>query len=243
MVILVAAAVMCVGSLGGGLYFVWQAARNAAQRQAEMTQEAKRAAAEARTVRAFQESLGGLARRLAARKSFPRDIHDEQGRPLLSWRVALLKDGDPEEAQLYAKFRIDEPWDGPNNRALISNMPQIYAPTRDGQADRGLTYYRGFSQEGAAFGPPAVLTADPAEVLTVFEAGDPIEWSRPDELRWTAGQPRPHFGGLYPGRQSFLAAAADGRVHAIPHMIPDETLRLLFECRKEKRPGIRLSLP
>ena len=42
----------------------------------------------------------------------------------LSWRVALLpylgfKD-------LYLKFRMDEPWDGPNNRLLLNEIPDVY---------------------------------------------------------------------------------------------------------------------
>jgi hypothetical protein len=32
---------------------------------------------------------------------------------------------------LYAEYRFDEPWDGPNNRKLLSKMPEVYAcPSR-----------------------------------------------------------------------------------------------------------------
>jgi RNA polymerase sigma factor (sigma-70 family) len=44
---------------------------------------------------------------------FPRNITDKRGAPLLSWRVVLLPFLD--QAELYNQFKLDEPWDGPNN--------------------------------------------------------------------------------------------------------------------------------
>src|SRR5262249_15896286 len=52
-------------------------------------------------------------------------ITDRTGKPLLSWRVALLP--FMEHDNLYKQFRLDEPWDGPNNRKLIDKMPAIFA--------------------------------------------------------------------------------------------------------------------
>src|SRR5260370_25308336 len=50
--------------------------------------------------------------------SFPSSaIFDKDCRPLLSWRVALLP--YLEENELYSQFRLDEPWDSPNNRPLL----------------------------------------------------------------------------------------------------------------------------
>ena len=41
-----------------------------------------------------------------------------------SWRVLLLP--YMEESRLYEKYRFDEPWDGPNNRKLASEMPPLF---------------------------------------------------------------------------------------------------------------------
>ena len=47
---------------------------------------------------------------------------DKQGKPLLSWRVAILP--YLEQQELYNKFKLDEPWDSPrNNKELIQYMP------------------------------------------------------------------------------------------------------------------------
>ncbi len=48
-------------------------------------------------------------------------ITDKEGKPLLSWRVSLLPFLDQEA--LYKQFKLDEPWDSPNNKKLIAKMP------------------------------------------------------------------------------------------------------------------------
>src|SRR4249919_3311122 len=59
----------------------------------------------------------------------PSAIVDKQGKPLLSWRVAILP--YIEQQPLYDKFKLDEPWDSPNNKDLIQYMPSIYmCPSR-----------------------------------------------------------------------------------------------------------------
>ena len=50
---------------------------------------------------------------------------DDQGNPLLSWRVHIL----PwlEENELYEQFHLDEPWDSPHNITLADQMPATFA--------------------------------------------------------------------------------------------------------------------
>src|ERR1700721_4145755 len=58
----------------------------------------------------------------------PSDVLDTDGKPLLSWRVAILP--FVEEQALWMQFKMDEPWDSPNNKKLIEKMPKLYAPIR-----------------------------------------------------------------------------------------------------------------
>ena len=44
-------------------------------------------------------------------------ICDAAGKPLLSWRIAILPFID--EQQLYRQFKLDKPWDSDHNRKLI----------------------------------------------------------------------------------------------------------------------------
>src|SRR5947207_1926384 len=58
----------------------------------------------------------------------PGDIRSKDGKPLLSWRVAILPFID--EDDLYKQFKLDEPWDSENNKKLIEKLPKTYAPIR-----------------------------------------------------------------------------------------------------------------
>ena len=73
-----------------------------------------------------------------------------------SWRVALLPYLDQEA--LFRQYRFDEPWDGPNNRKLIDQMPAIYSATGpDGTpASQSNTCYHVFAGEATALGSPWV---------------------------------------------------------------------------------------
>src|SRR6202453_4951513 len=43
-----------------------------------------------------------------------------EGKPLLSWRVAVLPFIDFECRELYKQFKLDEPWDSPHNIQLVA---------------------------------------------------------------------------------------------------------------------------
>ena len=54
-----------------------------------------------------------------AKRGFPpAAITSPGGKPLLSWRVAILPYID--EKALYKKFKLDEPWDSPHNKELLN---------------------------------------------------------------------------------------------------------------------------
>ncbi|WP_165251469.1 sigma-70 family RNA polymerase sigma factor, partial [Paludisphaera soli] len=72
------------------------------------------------------------------------------GRPNLSWRVALLPSLGEEE--LYNEFHLDEPWDSPHNKTLLARMPAVFQIPGD-PTPQGWTRFRGFSSPGSMFGP------------------------------------------------------------------------------------------
>jgi prepilin-type processing-associated H-X9-DG protein len=54
----------------------------------------------------------------------PAWIADEERRPMHSWRVLILPYID--QAALYNRYNFGEPWDGPNNIKLLSEIPPVY---------------------------------------------------------------------------------------------------------------------
>ena len=154
-------------------------------------------------------------------------ICDPMGKPLLSWRVALLPyvGGD----SLYNQFKLDEPWDGPNNRMLLSSMPKVYALPGDTTAPPGYTYYRVFVGNHAAFDwnkgaqMPADFPDGTSNTILVAEAGQAVPWTKPDELDYDPNGPLPALGGHY--STGFMVGLADGSVRMISKDVNEQTLR------------------
>ncbi len=110
-------------------------------------------------------------------------ICDAEGKPLLSWRVALLPYMG--EKALYAQFKLDEPWDGPTNRPLIGKMPAIFGDVRAYDPTR--TTIRLFNSEGTPFGKPVLKMSDLSSpqttaMLVVVSPENAVEWTKPDTL-------------------------------------------------------------
>ncbi len=72
----------------------------------------------------------GMLNYESAMRHFPASAAyvDEQNKPLLSWRVAILPYLD--EGELYDQFHRDEPWDSPHNRKLLKEMPALFGDAR-----------------------------------------------------------------------------------------------------------------
>src|SRR5262249_22217463 len=69
-------------------------------------------------------------------------IADRGGKPLLSWRVAILP--YIEQQALYNQFKRDEPWDSEHNKKLLAKMPAIYAPLGVKAKEPFMTFYQAF---------------------------------------------------------------------------------------------------
>jgi hypothetical protein len=113
------------------------------------------------------------------------------------------------------QFKMDEPWDGPNNKKLIVKMPKLYAPVRV-KAKAGETFYQTFTGKGTIWvdhKPRYTLGNIPdgtSNTGFVFEAGEPVIWSKPADLAFDKDKPLPKLGGLFDGECH--VAMGDGSV-------------------------------
>ncbi len=180
---------------------------------------------------------------------FPQAIVDENGRPLLSWRVALLPFLGDAEAALYEEFHLDEPWDSDHNRQLIARMPSVYGcPNSPIALSDGETVYLAAAGPGMALGEDqrpftllglgAQLVGVPfrsfldgmSQTILVVEV-DPqqaVVWTKPEEFEavpaeaaeWLqAGSPHPI------GRNVLFA---DGSVQRLTDDLAPASLEALF---------------
>ncbi len=247
---------------GGGVALVYMTVTRVTDRVKEVAMKAPNGPRNLGESQETQGQLGtvGLAfdRHYAANNTFPADSYDANDRPLLSWRVHLLPALN--KGDLYRRFRLSEPWDSPANRALLPEMPAEYT-TSAARARAGgeQTYFRGFSGPGAMFERlPGARGADQPRGLTraavkgrakltvsVFEAGDPVAWTRPDQLTFRLDDLLPDgrlvlppVGGISPQLPYFHALMADGFVKKIKRTISPGSFVMLIDRRRE---GLLLS--
>ncbi|HLW67317.1 MAG TPA: DUF1559 domain-containing protein [Gemmataceae bacterium] len=160
-------------------------------------------------------------------QSFPQAaICDKNGKPLLSWRVAILP--FIEQDNLYKQFHLDEPWDSEHNKKLLAHMPKVYelpGVNKPGETD---TYYRVFYNNGALFDLKkgvkfSQITDGTSNTIMIVEAGEAVPWTKPDDLEYNPSKPLPKLGKQNP--DVFMVAMADGSVRAISKKISEKTLR------------------
>jgi len=160
---------------------------------------------------------------------------DDQGKPLLSWRVQMLP--YIEQQELYKEFHLDEPWDSEHNKKLISRMPATFAsPNRPND---GKTVYLVPVGSGTMFAEgkaPAVssITDGTSNTIMIVEADHDraVEWTRPADLEYDPARPMGGLGHVRKG--GFLAAFADASVRFLPDSIKPDVLQALLEANDGK---------
>ena len=162
-------------------------------------------------------------------------ITDKSGKPLLSWRVAIL----PQLGyrSLHDRFHLDEPWDNPHNRARGRDALGLRLP---GLADR-----RGFvTGYQVVVGPKPEPTSvgtlfdwargveirevldGTSNTLMVVEADRAIPWTQPGDPSFHRDGPLPSFGSGHPG--GFHALLGDGSTRFIRSTIFPQVLKNLL---------------
>lgn len=152
----------------------------------------------------------------------PPVVHDDQGRPMHSWRALLLPFLDEDLAEQYD---LNEPWNGPHNSDLADRMPPVFGCSRHegppGDTDFVLIVGPGALFENAASAPRLDEVADGTSrtILLVETADSGIHWLEPRDLELPS-MPReidvpgsirsPHRGGAN-------IALADTSVHLLDH--------------------------
>jgi Protein of unknown function (DUF1559) len=173
---------------------------------------------------------------------FPADIKDPDGKPLLSWRVHLLP--YLEQENLYRQFKLDEPWDGPNNKKLIAQMPKVFRSPRQADELKDRTTYLAPLGPGLMWDSPngvkiSQIVDGTSNTITLVEADDDraVVWTKPEDI--TIDPKNPAVGLLGHYGEGFHAAVADGSVRFIKKSTAPMTLWALFtraggELNKDK---------
>jgi uncharacterized protein (TIGR03067 family) len=158
-------------------------------------------------------------------------IYSKDGKPLLSWRVALLP--YLEQDGLYRQFKLDEPWDSEHNKKLIAQMPAVFTPHIGAARKTTLTPYRVFTGKSTpfeGFGKDIKLDdfADgTSNTVLVVEAAEQVPWTKPDDLPFDAKKPLPKLGGR-PFMDRFHVLMGDGTVQSVSAEFDADIFRALI---------------
>ncbi|MBI3411495.1 MAG: sigma-70 family RNA polymerase sigma factor [Planctomycetes bacterium] len=162
----------------------------------------------------------------------PAAINNKDGKPLLSWRVAILP--YIEHDNLFKQFKLDEPWDSEHNKKLVMRMPRNYSVPAIPTKNPGETFYQVFVGKGTPFEPVnneganihiKQITDGTANTFMVVEAAKPVIWTKPEDLPFELKGALPKLGVFADG---FHAAMCDGSVNTIRRKLDAGTLRALI---------------
>jgi uncharacterized protein (TIGR03067 family) len=161
-------------------------------------------------------------------------IYSKDGKPLLSWRVAFLKTLDED---LLEEFKTDEPWDSPHNKKLIKKMPKIYALPGVETKEPGMTFFQVFTGKGTVFeGKEGLKLTDQLKrdgpQFMIVEAGEPVVWTKPEDLAYDPKKPLPKLGRLSDeGFHATLTSLGPDRLQFILRSTPEKELRSMIQWR------------
>ncbi|MCE9565906.1 MAG: DUF1559 domain-containing protein [Planctomycetes bacterium] len=159
----------------------------------------------------------------------PQDIVDKNGKPLLSWRVAILP--YIEQDALYKQFKLDEPWDSANNKQWSQmTIKTFLSPNAVLASPAGKTNYQGFVGPGTIFEPGkkitfAGITDGLSNTIMVVETADGVDWAKPGGIPFDPKKPLPKLTSVS-GNGFMNVAMGDGSVRTVSlKTITEKTLK------------------
>ncbi len=149
---------------------------------------------------------------------------DEDGNPLLSWRVLILPYIG--EQSLYNQFDLTQPWDSETNLAASANMPIAYGCPSSASPGAGNTNYVVVADEGTLFPPGGTGTKimevvdGTSNTICIIETSTGVPWAAPEDISIAELQnlTSDHSGNMT------NAAYVDGHVQSQPNVTPSQVI-------------------
>ena len=169
----------------------------------------------------------------------PPFVRGPDGRPWHSWRVLILP--FIEQDNLFKRYKMDEPWDGPNNRQLADLRPKVFALHGAEKQDATITNYLAIVGKDTMWPPDGKrtrfdITGGTSNTILIAEnLGRNVHWMEPRDLDIeTMSFAFNHPHGLSSWHDYPAAVMADDSVRGFHDGYTPESLRaMLTITRKE----------
>jgi hypothetical protein len=167
---------------------------------------------------------------------FSSDPKAKGTKPLLSWRVAILPYIDQEA--LFKQFKLNEPWDGPNNSKLLSRMPKVFEAVLPQPASPGNTYLQLVTGPGTLYPSPSAapkligsIPDGTSNTVIIVEAAEAVPWTKPADYTIDVSNIRqgavPKLGAF--SADGFFVAMGDGSTRFVDRRrVSDKSIRQAF---------------
>ena len=182
----------------------------------------------------------------------PQYLTDRQGRPAHSWRVLLLP--FLHHKDLFRRYSFDEPWNGPHNRLLTTEMPEEFrSPFLDSKST--ITQYLGIAGTETSWRGAIPLREEDLRprdttnsLIWVVEArNSDINWMEPRDMPFDqalAGINVAEGGGIQSNYPDALPAQTKPfGCEWIPINISPEKLRLMLTVAEQGKKGVGPATP
>jgi prepilin-type processing-associated H-X9-DG protein len=218
--------VVCGGILAALLLPAVQAAREAARR-AQCTNNMRQIAV---ALLQYESQYGQFP---------PAYVADKDGKPLYSWRGLILP--MLEQQGLYEQYKLDEPWDSPNNQVVAKTGISVFHCPSSPPGDLTKTDYvmvvgPGCVSDGPTGGNTGKIRDGTSNTILLVEvANSNIGWAEPRDLDAKTmsylindpDRPGECISSNHPS--VVMTAFADGHVEAVHDGMNPETVRQLTQ--------------
>jgi len=178
---------------------------------------------------AFQSSPGGglgTPQRPSAEEKAAAAIAKNRG---LSWRVYLLPFIG--EKSLYEQFHLNERWDSPHNKLLLTQMPAIFGTNPEGKTRIQMIVGNDTLFKSGKAPDLESLRDDPSQTIVVIEVGEDKSdfWTKPGGLPFNPKDPLKCLGKPDAGQMEYQLLMLDWSLSSLPVEISADEFRELVQ--------------
>lgn len=165
----------------------------------------------------------------------PAVVIGPDGKTPHSWRVELLPYLD--QYALYQQYKMDQPWDSPDNKKVLEAAPEIFHSAADSGPAINADYFVLAGKDTMFSGKDGTklegITGGTSNTIMIVEAKRDIPWTKPEDIEYDPAKPLPKLGGIF--EDGYSAAFADGSVRFMANDLNEQVLRALINPTADKQ--------